>query len=69
MLRGGRLSIEPRIRRRELDLDFGKLTSQDLKALSKAVDTERKRRGKRSPDNHEPPRWAVPKAVLVNPKD
>jgi hypothetical protein len=45
-------------------LDLSKLSSEALKSLSKAVDTERKRRGKRNPANHEPPTWAVPKVAV-----
>lgn len=53
----------------ELELNFGKLSSQDLKALLKTAETERKRRGRRSPDNHEPPRWVVPKVALVKSEE
>lgn len=35
-----------------------------LKELSKVVDAERKRRGKRSPDNHESPKWGIPKEAV-----
>jgi hypothetical protein len=47
-----------------LELDFGKLSADALKTLSKAVDEERKRRGKRSPENHDPPRWLIPTVAL-----
>jgi len=52
-----------------LDLNLGKLSAVKLKELSKVVDEERKRRGKRSPANHEPPKWVIPKdAVQSNGK-
>ena len=47
-----------------LELNLDKLSSVELKALSKAVEAERKRRGRRSPDNHEPERWTVPNKAL-----
>ena len=47
-----------------MELDLSKLSSEALKSLSKAVDIERKRRGKRNPANHEPPVWAVPKVAV-----
>jgi hypothetical protein len=47
-----------------LELNLDKLSSVELKNLSKVVETERKRRGRRSPDNHEPTKWAIPKKAL-----
>ena len=52
-----------------MDLNLGKLSAIKLKELSKVVDEERKRRGKRSPANHESPTWVIPKeAVQSNGK-
>jgi len=52
-----------------LDLNLGRLSAVKLKELSKVVDEERKRRGRRSPANHESPRWSIPKeAVQSNGK-
>jgi len=52
-----------------LELNLGRLSAVKLKELSKVVDVERKRRGKRSPANHEPPKWSIPKdAVQSNGK-
>jgi hypothetical protein len=47
-----------------LELNLGKLSSDALKTLSKAVDEERKRRSKKTPENHEPPSWQVPGVAL-----
>jgi hypothetical protein len=47
-----------------LELNLGKLSSEALKSLSKAVDSERKRRGKRNPTNHEPPTWDIPRVAV-----
>lgn len=52
-----------------MELELKKLTSVELKALCKAVDTERKRRGRRSPDNHEGAVWAIPSEAVVNGKN
>ena len=47
-----------------MELHLEKLSSVELKTLLKAAEEERKRRARRSPDNHEPPKWPVPvKAV------
>ena len=52
-----------------MELNLGRLSAVKLKELSKVVDVERKRRGKRSPANHEPPKWSIPKdAVQSNGK-
>lgn len=47
-----------------MHLEFGKLSATELKDLFNAVKTERERRSKRSPDNHEPPTWTVPNKAL-----
>lgn len=47
-----------------MQLDLSKLGSQELKALFLAVKTERERRGKKNPANHEPPLWAIPKKAV-----
>lgn len=49
-----------------MDLHLERLSSVELKELSKAVDTEKKRRGRRSPDNHEPPKWVIPNKAVNN---
>ena len=48
-----------------MQLDLSKLGSKELKNLFVAVKTERERRGKKNPANHEPPTWSIPK-VAVN---
>ena len=40
------------------------LGSEELKKLSQAVDAERKRRGRKKPDNHESPTWQIPNKAL-----
>ncbi len=47
-----------------MELNLSKLSSAKLKELSKVVDIERKRRGKRSPDKHEPPVWSIPRDAV-----
>lgn len=49
-----------------MELHLEKLSSIELKALLKAAETERKRRGRRSPENHDSPKWLVPKKALLN---
>jgi hypothetical protein len=51
-----------------LKLDLSLLGSEELKQLSTAVDTERKRRGRKNPANHEPPLWTVPNKALKGEK-
>lgn len=48
-----------------MKLDLSKLGAKELKELSTAVKTERERRGKKNPANHEVPLWTVPNAALV----
>ncbi len=59
-----RLPIEGEERLVELNLK--NLSSIELKTLYKAVDMERKRRGKRSPDNHDGPTWPIPKKAVMS---
>jgi hypothetical protein len=47
-----------------LVLHLEQLSATELKTLSKAVDAERKRRGRKSPTNHEPPEWPIPKKAV-----
>jgi hypothetical protein len=51
-----------------LKLDLSLLGSEELKQLSTAVDTERKRRSRKNPANHEPPLWTVPNKALKGEK-
>jgi len=47
-----------------VQLDLSKLGSKDLKALFVAVKTERERRGRKNPANHQPPVFTIPKQAL-----
>ena len=49
---------------RDLELRLEALSSVELKSLAKAVESERKRRGRKSPDNHEPLKWLIPLTAL-----
>jgi len=48
-----------------VQLKLEKLGSKELKALAVAVRAERERRGRKSPTNHEPPVWSIPKTATV----
>lgn len=52
-----------------MKLDLSKLGSKELKELFVAVKTERERRGKKNPSNHEPPVWIVPNEALSGSRD
>ena len=47
-----------------MKLNLGALGSDELKQLSKDVESERKRRGKKNPANHEPPLWVIPNKAI-----
>lgn len=49
---------------KDLELRLEVLSSVELKSLAKAVESERKRRGRKSPDNHESPKWLIPQTAL-----
>lgn len=48
-----------------MELNLGKLSAVKLKELSKVVDAERKRRGKRSPARHDAPMWSIPREAVT----
>jgi hypothetical protein len=48
-----------------VQLDLSRLGSQELKDLALKVKTERERRGRKNPSNHEPPQWPIPNKALL----
>ena len=48
-----------------MELNLSKLSAAKLKELSKIVDAERKRRGKRSPAKHDAPMWGIPREAVT----
>lgn len=48
-----------------MQLELEKLGSKELKALFAAVKSERERRGRKNPANHDPVVWAIPKAAVA----
>lgn len=47
-----------------MKLELSKLGAKELKALFVAVKTERERRGKKSPHNHDAPTWTIPNQAV-----
>ena len=47
-----------------MNLELEKLGSKELKELFVAVKSERERRGRKNPANHEPPTWTIPKKAV-----
>lgn len=48
-----------------MQLDLGKLSANELKDLTNAVKTERERRGRKNPANHDAPTWTVPNKAVA----
>jgi len=46
-------------------IDLGKLSANELKDLANAVKTEKERRSRKNPANHDAPTWGVPNKALV----
>lgn len=47
-----------------MELSLERLSSVELKSLLKAVDSEKKRRGRRNPSNHDGPTWVIPSKAV-----
>lgn len=47
-----------------MQLEFGKLSANELKDLFLAVKAEKERRSKKNPSNHDAPSWTIPNRVI-----